>query len=140
MASANVELVRSILAAHGRGDFSSTEWADPEVEFVIADGPTPGSWKGLAGMTEGMRSILSAFEEFRGEAEGYHELDDHRVLVLIRRGGRGKTSGVELGQLQAKGANLFHVHGGKVTRAIFYFDRDRALADVGLAPEASSLR
>jgi hypothetical protein len=43
MASANVELARLVLSAWGRGDFSSSEWAHSEIEFVRADGPSPGS-------------------------------------------------------------------------------------------------
>jgi hypothetical protein len=104
MGSANVELVRSILAATERGDYSSTKWAHPEIEFVVVDGPTPGSWKGVAGMAEGIRSFLSTWENYRVEAEEFRELDDERVLVLIRRSGRGKTSGLELDQLRTKGA------------------------------------
>jgi hypothetical protein len=71
MTSANVDLVRSIYSAWERGDYSSAEWAHPEIDFVMADGPSPGSWTGLAGMAEGYRDWLSAWEEFRAEPEEY---------------------------------------------------------------------
>jgi ketosteroid isomerase-like protein len=140
VASPNLDLVRSIVAAWERGDFSSAEWAHPEIEYVIADGPPLGTWTGLAGMAEGVRDSLSAWEEYRVEAEAYRELDGERVLVLVQRSGRGKRSGIQLGQMRTKGAELFHVRGGKVTRYVLYFDRERALIDVGLAPEAGSPR
>jgi hypothetical protein len=63
--SAKLELVRSLYADWERGDFSSAEWGIPEIEFVIAEGPSAGSWAGLAGMAEGYRGWLSAWEEFR---------------------------------------------------------------------------
>ena len=132
MASENVELVRSMYAARERGDWSWTDWAHPEVEFVIADGPNPGKWFGLAGMTEGWRSWASAWEGFRSEAEEYRELDDQHVLVLVQIRGRGKTSGLELEHLGAKVASLYEIREGKVTRLVCYFDRDRSLTDLGL--------
>ena len=47
--------------------------------------------------------------------------------------GRGTTSGLDLGAIRAEGAALFHVRGGKVTRLFQYNNRERALADLGLA-------
>ena len=136
MSQENVELARSIYAAWERGDFfTSAEWAHPEIEFVIADGPAPGSWTGPAGMAEGFRDFLNAWERYRIEAGEYRELDGGRVLVLVHAYGRGKTSGLELGQVQANGAGLFHIRAGKVTRYVIYLDRERALADLGLSEQ-----
>jgi ketosteroid isomerase-like protein len=138
VASTNVELVRSIHAAWERGDFSSAEWADPEIEYVLADGPEPGSWKGLARMAQAMRGWLSSWEDFRIEADGVRELDDERVLVLSHYSGRGKTSRLELGQMRSEGAALLHVRDARVVRFVAYWHRERAFADLGLAEEGDS--
>jgi ketosteroid isomerase-like protein len=135
MSQENVEIVRSIYAAWERGDFSATEWLHPEIEFAMVGGPSPGTWTGLAGMAEATHEFLSAWENLRAEPEEYRELDGERVLVLIHHRGRGKTSGLELGQIQAKNAALFHVRDGKVTRFVAYWDRERALADLGLSEQ-----
>jgi ketosteroid isomerase-like protein len=132
-ASANLDLVRSIFAAFERGDYlSSADWAHPEIELVIADGPEPGTWKGLTGMAEGARSWMSAWNEWRAEVDEYRELDAERVLVLSHVSARGKTSGLEIGQTQTAVTSLFHVREGKVARWVVYMDRQRALADLGL--------
>jgi ketosteroid isomerase-like protein len=89
-------------------------------------------------MAGAWRDFLSAWEEFRGEAYEYRELDDERVLVLFHVSGRGKASGLEVGRMWTQGAELFHVRGGKVTRLVHYWDRERALAELGLAREAGS--
>ena len=39
---------------------------------------------------------------------------DERVLVFVHLNARGKTSGLELGQVQTKAANLFHLRRGQV--------------------------
>ena len=139
MASSNLDLVRSIYAAWERGDFSSAAWAHPEIAYMVADGPNPGSWTGVAAMTTAVRGFLSTWDEYRVEAKEFRELDDERVLVLTQwAGGRGKMSGLELGQIQTTGAHLFHLRSGKVTRYVIYFDRGRAFADLGLDPKGGS--
>jgi hypothetical protein len=122
----------------GTRDFGTAKWADPEIEFVQVAGFDAGTWKGLAGMGEANREWLSTWEEFRVCADEFREIDAERVLVIFHRTGRGKTSGLEVGQIEAQGANLFHLGGGQVTRPVMYFDRDRAHADLGLALEAGS--
>src|SRR4030088_1101003 len=122
----NLDLVRSIYAAWERGDFSSAEWAHPEIEFVVPDGPDPGTWKGLAEMTESWRSQISAWEAFHAVADEFRQLDDERVLVLSHIGGRGKTSGLDIGHMRTKGAGLFHIRRDKVMRVVLYWDRNRA--------------
>jgi ketosteroid isomerase-like protein len=106
--SENVDLVRSIFA-----DLLKS----------------PRSWTGRARLTEANRDFLSLWTDWRIHAEGFRELDDERVLVLTRRGGRGKASGLEIWE---PSANVLHVRDGTVTRLVFYWDRDRALADLGL--------
>ena len=51
----------------------------------------------------------------------------------------GKSSGLEVGgQMATKAANLLQVRNGKVTRLAIINDRERALGDLGFAPEARS--
>jgi ketosteroid isomerase-like protein len=131
--SANLDIVRSIFADWERGDFSSAEWADPEIEFTQADGPEPSRDTGLAAMGATWRKRLNEFTDIRVEAEEYRELDDAHVLVVIRNTGVGKTSGIDLKQIGGgRSALVVSLRDGKVTTLVVYFDRDRALADLGL--------
>src|ERR671919_2284115 len=115
MSQENVEIVRSIYAAWERGDYSSTEWAHPEIEWEFAvDGPSPRGGTGLAGMAADWREYIGAFEDFHHVADEYLDLDDERVLVLQHFSGRGRTSGLDLEQVPSQGAAvLVSIPGGK---------------------------
>lgn len=133
MAQDNLDLVRSIYAQWGRGDFSSAAWADPAIEFGFADGPEPGRWMGLEAMAARYGDWLRGWKAFRAEPERYLVVDDRRILVLVHNTGRGRTSGLEFEQRSV--ANYFELRDGKVTKLVVYWDRDHALADAGLATE-----
>ncbi len=130
--SANLDLVRSIYVHVERGSLSVAKWADPNIEWVNADGPEPGTRVGVAAMEKGLSDVLDAWQDYRVKVEEYRELDDERVLVFVRRSGRGRVSGLELEEMRTSGASLYCIRDGRVTRLVNYMDRDRALADLGL--------
>src|SRR4051812_24186312 len=129
--SANLDLVKSIYADWERGDFSSIEWADPEIELVVMDGPTPGTSTGLEAMATTWGEVLRAYEDFRAIPERFRELDDERVLAFIRNRGRGKASGLEVADMEPRSVNLFHVRNGKVIRLVAWWNLEKGLADLG---------
>jgi ketosteroid isomerase-like protein len=135
MGSANLELVRSIFAAWEKGDYGSVEWAHPEIEYRVADGPSPDTQKGLAAMALAYRGFLSTWQDFRSEPEEYRELDEERILVYVRDRGRGKASGLEIGEIMGTedGAILFVVSGGRVVKLVNYWDREHALDELGIS-------
>jgi hypothetical protein len=98
----------------------------------VADEDAPQPQTGIARMAAAWGDLVSSWEDYRLEAEEYRELDNKRVLALLRAHGRGRTSGVELGEMQSQGAALFEVREGNVTRLVSYTSRARAFADLGL--------
>jgi ketosteroid isomerase-like protein len=130
--SQNLDLVRSIYADWERGDFKETGWADPAIEFVRADGPAPGTVWGLKATGAVWREFLADWEDFRAVAEEYREVDAERVLVLHRFSGRGRPGGAEVSDTGSRGACVFRVVDGAITKLVLYSARDRALIDLGL--------
>jgi ketosteroid isomerase-like protein len=133
MSPANVDLVRSIYEAWEGGDFSrASEWAHPEIECVSFGGPVSGGFTGTDAIAEGWRAMLEIVDDAQPEAQDYRVVDEERVLVLGRFSGRDKNTGADVEELRA---NLFRIREGKVVRLIFYWDRGRAFADLGLVPD-----
>jgi len=133
--SSNLELVKSIYRAWGKGDFGSADWADPEIEFTMIGGLNEGTWRGIEQMAEAWAVMLRAWDVLTAKAEDFQELDEERVLVFLRNEGRGKGSGIELRGISAKSANVFTIRDGRVIGLTLYWDRDRALSDLDLASQ-----
>jgi len=133
MSQENVEIVQSMYEHWNRGDFAAlTEWLSPDIDLAIADGPSPGHWRGLAAFERSWREVVGVWDHFRADMEEYRELDDGRVLVLTVRSGRARASELDLDQIRTKGAGWCEVRDGKIVRGVMYWNRERALADLGL--------
>lgn len=132
LSGSNVDLARSIWTGWERGDFRAVEWAQPDIEFVPGDLPDADVHVGIPAMNAAWREFLRSWDDFRIHADEYRELDRERVLVLATFTGRGKQSGVDVGRAEMKGALVFHMVDGKVKRMVFYYNRDRGLAELGL--------
>jgi ketosteroid isomerase-like protein len=129
---ADLDLVRSIYAHWERGDWSQADWADADIEFVMADGPDQRTIRGLPAMARVWGEFLTAWSGYAITGEEFRELGDGKVLALLHATGRGKSSGVGI-TASDRGANIFTIRDGAVTRLAIYFDHRNALADLGLA-------
>jgi ketosteroid isomerase-like protein len=129
--SENLDLARAIYADWERGDFSSAHWADPEIEWLAVGGPEPSSGKGIDTLDAAWRDFLGAWGDYRVVAEEFRALDAARVLVLVTTRARGRASGL-VAEAGTQGAHLIQIRDGKVAKFTSYWDRDRALADLGL--------
>ena len=83
-------------------------------------------------MEQAIRNILDPWEDPCIEADDYREIDESRVFVLNHLNARGKTSGLDVGDMLRNGATVLHIRDGKVTKYVSYWDRRRALADLSI--------
>src|SRR5918999_3520407 len=113
MDSPEVSLARSLYPRWQRGDYTATDWAHPEIDFAITDGPTPGRWRGIEAMARAFTEFIANFEDWRVEPLDFEELGYDRVLVTVRVRGRGRSSGLEVERMGVVGANLFEIRDGR---------------------------
>jgi ketosteroid isomerase-like protein len=126
----NVEIVKGIYERWGRGDFTSTDWADPGIRFSIP-GPDP-EVQGLEGMNRVWGGFLQAYSDLRLEAPEYWENGD---LVVTRQAfyGKGRASGIPVDEIM--GGCVFELRDGKVTRFQGFTTLDEALREAGIERE-----
>jgi ketosteroid isomerase-like protein len=129
MTEENVEVVRSILANWARGDYSSVDWADPNIAF---SGPLDaGTTRGIDELGRRWGEFLGAWDQFATTPERFIDMGDDRVLVLVRFEGRGRVSGAPATGFS--GGQLFTLRDGKVVRLVVYSTRAEALEAAGLS-------
>jgi ketosteroid isomerase-like protein len=128
-----VAIVRSTIDSINRRELDRVDEAahpDLEADWSNSVGPHGGGvYQGRERVRELFESFLEAWEEFRWEPEEIIEVDEARVVVVNRVRGRGSGSGVEV---DAKGAQLWTIDGGKVRRIKLYQSKAEALKAAGL--------
>jgi ketosteroid isomerase-like protein len=129
----NVEIVRRIYEAAGRGD-SATVLAlyDPDVELDNTRLRVPGQI-GVARGHEGLRTFFRAWHEAWENIEyDYEELidaGDDQVIAVVTRRGRGRASGADVA---IHVALLWTIRHGRVVRLVWFQTREEALRAAGL--------
>ena len=130
MSQANVEIVKQIFSAWERGDFTSIDWADPEIEFSIP-GPDLDVHRGTEAAGRAWAEFLGAFDDLSIVGEKFHDAGD-KVVVEQGFRGRGKGSGIPIDEIP--GGAVFTLRDGKVTRFQGYVTVEEAMASAGLGP------
>jgi ketosteroid isomerase-like protein len=112
--------------------------ADPGLEVQMV-GPEDGAQRGfglegngIEGFTRVWEEWTSVFESFRIDTEQLIPAGE-KVVSLVVISGTTKTGGVEISQ---PAAAVWTVRGGKLTRAEFHLDRQRALREAGVEPQS----
>jgi hypothetical protein len=132
MSQGNVDLVRTIHAAWEQRYCSDAQWADSEIEFVSVGGTRPGTWHKPGPMLTWWGWFRVPWEYVDMELEECREVDDEHVLALVQVSGRHKREGLLPSR---RAAALFSIRRRRVTRFVFYWDRTRAFADLGVSEQ-----
>jgi ketosteroid isomerase-like protein len=128
VASANVELVRSIYEDWLRGDLAIDRF-DPEISMIESDALPGGgaSAHGLDAVRHYIESFATYWDEIRIEPQEYLEVGP-QVVVVARLVGRGRKSGVEVSRVWAY---VWTLRENKALRMEGYASRDEALQAAG---------
>ena len=131
MTEENVQQLQAGYDALARGDWDSALapfHADILVEDHDLSPDGPGIDHGLDGFMRTFSSVNEGFDEVRYTPERFDEVGD-RVLVEVRRTGRGSVSGVRVEEQQF---HVFDFRDGRVSRFRSFLDRRQARDAAGL--------
>ena len=123
--SSELDLVREAFEGWNEGVREvRVDWVHPDCELVTRFGSFRGQpYRGYAGVAEWIRDINENFEDWRLEADDFHE-EGGRVAVLGRVHLRGRGSGVAFPQEMGW---LFDFRDGRIVRMETFTDSKEAL-------------
>lgn len=135
MSRENVEVVRRVYDAAQRRDAAAIlRLYDPEVELDGSRLPLgqligESVRRGHEGLRAFFREVHEAWENLDYEVAEILDADDDRVVSVVTRRGRGRTSGAEAAMTVAL---VWTLRGGKVVRVAWFPTREDALDAAGL--------
>jgi ketosteroid isomerase-like protein len=138
VAEQNIQIVRQAFDYFARGDIDALiSVCDRDVE-VYEEPELPDSrvWRGHQGAREYYVEAGARWSEFNVEPREFVHVDDSRVLVLGVQRGRGSLSGA---QVESSFGHIYELRSGKLVRAAFYLDEQRALEVAGLVDRSGRL-
>jgi len=132
MSQESVEMVRSsILGFNDRGVDALLENVAPDVEYHPPKASfEPGIYRGPDGVRTYWERTGETFEERRVESVDMIEVDDTRVIAVVK--GFVKTPHFA-GEVEMNWAWLLTMHDGLVTHVVGFTDRAQALEAAGLS-------
>ena len=131
MSQENVEVVRSIVEAWNRGEYSVvSESTDPDIEIEAALGGTfDGTYRGIAEARNFLEDFWRNFEQSHADVTEYTPVGDSVVFEAHLRG-RGKGSGIEV---EMRNWQVCTVRNGTVVAYRMFTTKREALEAAGLS-------
>jgi len=128
MPLSNTDVVRAVVDAFNRGDFTTAlDMCTEDVEFDWSRRMLDGEvFKGREATVRFLQGTMEIFDEIHIPAEELTDLGDGVVLLVGTARFKGRASGMDV---QAHAANLWTVRDGQVSRFRFYQTKEDALAD-----------
>jgi ketosteroid isomerase-like protein len=103
---------------------------DPEIEFHEDPRfPEAGVYRGIEAVRDYWDRFGESFDEFSFEAEDVVDLEEARVLVLLRLRTRGRDSGATA---ESRVGWIYTIRDGLTVRIDAFLDRDDAVEAAGL--------
>ncbi len=131
MSQENVDVVRAIYDAWGRGDYPGpADLLDPEVEYVNPEGAIePGTRVGIQAFQRAVERTLEAWEFWQIEPEEFRAVGS-RVVAIVRYAARGRGSGVDV---QGRESALWTLRDKRIVRYQWFHEPGDALEAVRLS-------
>ena len=132
MSEENVEIVRLVMEAAERRDFSTMfELISDDLVFNSTFAASEGRvFRGHQGIRDYFESAEDSFDDFKVEVDDIRDAPGERVVLLCWVRGKGKGSGVPVEHLFGQ---VWTVSGGKTVRIDSYPETEAALEAAGLS-------